>query len=239
MSYLLALHPTFPGALATTQPVVPASELPALTNALALADELTTLLATQQQQLDEARAQAEAEGMQAGLAAGQAQARQEAADTLAHTLEALAQEQAAQREELRGALVTLATSMVRCMAAELAPPDVLAALAERAFENVVPAQSVRLRLAPAMLEPVQTRLAGRTLPIPVQCQADDNLAPMECVVESPTGTLIAGLDAVLDRVAQSLELSRQMAQQDEPAPAAATPALASVPPAGGLHATQP
>ena len=103
--------------------------------------------------------------------------------------------------------------MVRCMAVELAPPDVLAALAERAFEHVVPAQSVRVRLAPGMLEPVQTRLAARQLALPVQCQADERLGPLECVIESPTGTLIAGLEAVLDRTAQSLELSRQMAQQ--------------------------
>ena len=132
---------------------------------------------------------------------------------MSDTLEKIAREQAAQREELRGALVTLASSMVRCMAAELAPPDVLAALAERAFEHVVPAQSVRVRLAPGMLEPVQTRLAARQLALPVQCQADERLGPLECVIESPTGTLIAGLEAVLDRTAQSLELSRQMAQQ--------------------------
>ena len=70
-----------------------------------------------------------------------------------------------------------------------------------------------VRLAPGMLEPVQTRLAARQLALPVQCQADERLGPLECVIESPTGTLIAGLEAVLDRTAQSLELSRQMAQQ--------------------------
>ena len=201
MSYLLALDDAFPGAIATTSPIVPASELPALQDALALSARLTQLLATQEQQVTQACEEARAQALESG------------AQALSDTLEKIAREQAAQREELRGALVTLASSMVRCMAAELAPPDVLAALAERAFEHVVPAQSVRVRLAPGMLEPVQTRLAARQLALPVQCQADERLGPLECVIESPTGTLIAGLEAVLDRTAQSLELSRQMAQQ--------------------------
>lgn len=213
MSYLLALDDAFPGAIATTSPIVPASELPALQGALALSARLTQLLATQEQQVTQACEEARAQGREEGLEQGRAQALESGAQALSDTLEKIAREQAAQREELRGALVTLASSMVRCMAAELAPPDVLAALAERAFEHVVPAQSVRVRLAPGMLEPVQTRLAARQLALPVQCQADERLGPLECVIESPTGTLIAGLEAVLDRTAQSLELSRQMAQQ--------------------------
>ena len=43
-------------------------------------------------------------------------------------------------------LAALASGMVRCIAAELAPEQVLAALAVRAFEQVVPQQAVRLHL---------------------------------------------------------------------------------------------
>ena len=51
MSYLLALDDAFPGAIVTTSPIVPASELPALQDALALSARLTQLLATQEQQV--------------------------------------------------------------------------------------------------------------------------------------------------------------------------------------------
>ena len=137
MSYLLALDDAFPGAIATTSPIVPASELPALQDAMALSARLTQLLATQEQQVTQACEEARAQGREEGLEQGRAQALESGAQALSDTLEKIAREQAAQREELRGALVTLASSMVRCMAAELAPPDVLAALAERAFEHVV------------------------------------------------------------------------------------------------------
>ena len=131
----------------------------------------------------------------------------EAAAALAAQLQRIAAEQAAQRDELRQALVALASGMVRRMAAELAPAQVLAALAERAFDHVVPPQPVRLRLPPALVEPVRAQLAQRELVLPVQCSADDTLHGLQCVVESAAGTLLAGLDEVLARTAQSLETS--------------------------------
>ena len=117
-----------------------------------------------------------------------------------------------QREELRSALVTLATAMVRCMASALAPDQVLTALALQAFEHVVPPQPVRLRLPAELVEPVRAQLATRELPMPVQCLADTELHGLDCVVESQAGALLAGLDTVLTSAAQRIETSqRQMA----------------------------
>ena len=207
MSYLLTLHHRADLTVATTEPVVPPEQLVPLQDALALADALSTLLAGQQAALAQAEAEARAAGDAAGYADGQARAQQEAADTLAEQLQRIATEQTAQRDELRQALVALASGMVRRMAAELAPAQVLAALAERAFDHVVPPQPVRLRLPPALVEPVRAQLAQRELVLPVQCSADDNLHGLQCVVESAAGTLLAGLDEVLARTAQSLETS--------------------------------
>ncbi len=216
MSYLLTLHHGADLTLATTDPVVPPEQLAPLQDALALAERLSALLAGQQAALAEAEAQARAAGEAAGHADGMARAQQAAAEQLAQQLQRIAAEQAAQRDELRQALVALASAMVRRMAADLAPAEVLAALAERAFDHVVPPQPVRLRLPPPLVEPVRAQLALRELPLPVQCSADDALHGLQCVVESAAGTLLAGLDEVLDRTAQSLETSqRTQAELDE------------------------
>ncbi|MFD1711868.1 hypothetical protein FVQ98_17630 [Ottowia sp. GY511] len=218
MTYLLTLHRHPQLTVATTDPVVPPGELAPLQDAMALADELTALLAGQQAARVQAQAEGYAAGELSGHAAGQARALQDAAATLAEHLQRIAGEQAAQRDELRHALVALASGMVRRMASDLAPAQVLAALAERAFDHVVPPQPVRLRVSPALVEPVRQQLALRELTLPVQCSGDDTLHGLECVVESAAGTLLAGLDDVLARTAQSLETSlRTQASTDDDA----------------------
>ena len=209
MSYLLTLHHRADLTVATTEPVVPPEQLVPLQDALALADALSTLVAGQQAALAQAEAEARAAGDAAGYADGQARAQQEAADTLAEQLQRIATEQTAQRDELRQALVALASGMVRRMASDLAPAQVLAALAERAFDHVVPPQPVRLKLPPALVEPVRAELARRELPLPVQCAPDAQLHGLQCTIESQAGTLLAGLDEVLARTTQSLELSQR------------------------------
>lgn len=207
MTYLLTLHRHPQLTLATTEPVVPPEQFAQLQDAVALAEELSTLLAGQQAAVTQAQAEGYAAGEAAGYTAGQARAQQDAAAALAEQLQRIASEQAAQRDELRHALVALASGMVRRMASDLAPAQVLAALAERAFDHVVPPQPVRLRVPPPLLDAVREALAQRDLVLPVQCSADDALHGLQCVVESASGTLLAGLDDVLSRSAQSLETS--------------------------------
>jgi flagellar assembly protein FliH len=205
MSYQLTLHRDSELTLSTTEPLVPAEQVTSLQDALALATHLSTLLTSQQQRLVDAERQARERGEQAGYAAGTATARQEGAVALADALADLTRTQLAQREELRQALVALATAMVRSMAAELAPPTVLAALAKHAFEHVIPPQPVRLRLPVDLVELVRAQLAAHELAMPVQCMGDPDLHDLQCVVESSAGVLLAGLDDVLARTTQLLE----------------------------------
>ncbi|MCL1961978.1 MAG: FliH/SctL family protein [Desulfovibrionaceae bacterium] len=216
MSYLLTLHHDAELTLSATAPVVPAEQLTSLQDAVALAMHLSELLASRQQRLADAERQASERGEQAGHAAGAAAARQEGAAVLADTLSDMARTQLAQREELRQALVTLAAAMVRSMTSELAPATVLAALAERAFEHVIPPQPVRLRLPPDWVEAVRANLAERELVMPVQCMGDPDLHGLQCVVESPVGILLAGLDDVLARATQSLHTQRSASMNECP-----------------------
>jgi len=213
MSYLLLLHRDAELTLATTTPVVPAEQVPLLHDALALREHLSQLLASYEQRALAAEQSAYARGEQAGYIEGLERARQESAQTLSGEIARLSADAAAQREELRQALPTLAGAMVRRMAAELAPPAVLAALAERAFDHVLPPQPVRLRLPPEWLEAVRAKLNERELAFPVQCVADPELHGLRCTVESSAGRLLAGLDEALAHINQSLETHRRTAVQ--------------------------
>ena len=211
MSYLLTLHQDAALTLATTDRTVPAPQVQALETALELAASLQALTASACDAAAQAQQLAREQGHRDGYAVGLAQARDEAAVQLSAALQSLAQQHQHQREELRGALVTLATALVRCMAAALAPEQVVTALAQQAFEQVVPPQPVRLRLPPELLEPVRAQLARCDLPMPVQCVPDAELHGLDCIVESQAGALLAGLDTVLASAAQRIEATqRQM-----------------------------
>jgi type III secretion protein L len=216
MSYLLTLHQDATVTLATTDRTVSAPHVQALETALDLAAALQTLTASARDASAQAQEAAREQGLRDGYVAGLAQARQEAVGEIATTLQSLAQQQQHQREELRSALVTLATAMVRCMASALAPDQVVTALALQAFEQVVPPQPVRLRLPAELVEPVRAQLAMRELPMPVQCLADTELHGLDCVVESQAGALLAGLDTVLESAAQRLETSQRQMAAPEP-----------------------
>ena len=83
MTYLLTLHRHPLLTLATTEPVVPPEQFAQLQDAVALAEELSTLLAGQQAAVAQAQAEGYAAGEAAGYTAGQARAQQDAAAALA------------------------------------------------------------------------------------------------------------------------------------------------------------
>ncbi len=209
MSYLLTLHRDTTLSLATNAHGVPAAELVPLQDAMALVARLAELVATQEQRVTEAEESARQAGELVGYEAGKTKALHGASHQLAAAMEQLAHDQNRQREELREALAALAAGMVRCIAAELAPEQVLAALAVRAFEQVVPQQPVRLHVPPELVEPVRAQLGLRDLVLPVHCVADASLQGLDCRVESQAGSLLAGLDAMLACTTQRLGLNRQ------------------------------
>jgi len=218
MSYLLLLHRDTELTLATTSPVVPATQMPLLHDTLALRERLGDLLADEEQRIAAAEQSAREQGERAGYAAGMERAKQETAHSLSEEMARLTACMAAQREELRQALPALACAMVRRMAVELAPAAVLAALAERALEHVLPPQPVRLRLPPEWLETVRSRLDERALAFPVQCVADPELQGLRCTVESSAGRLLAGLDEALAHMQQSLETHRRASAPQKVSP---------------------
>ena len=213
MSYQLTLYQDAFSSLVTTSRVVTPQDVTPLQDSLALLSTVQQWMDNRRQAIDAAERDAQERGYRAGYEAGQAQALEASAHELTRSLQDISVQLAQQRDELRAALVQLASGLVRCMAAELAPEQVVTALAVRAFEQVVPAQPVRLRLPPSLLESVRFELSQRDLPLPVQCLADSSLAGLTCVVESHAGALLAGLDDMLHRAAVQLEAGQRQPSQ--------------------------
>ena len=213
MSYQLTLYQDAFSSLVTTSRVVTPQDVTPLRDSLALLCTVQQWMDNRRQAIDAAERDAQERGYRAGYEAGQAQALEASAHELTRSLQDISVQLAQQRDELRAALVQLASGLVRCMAAELAPEQVVTALAVRAFEQVVPAQPVRLRLPPSLLESVRFELSQRDLPLPVQCLPDSSLAGLTCVVESHAGALLAGLDDMLHRAAVQLEAGQRQPSQ--------------------------
>lgn len=206
----LAVHHAPALTLATRQWLVPAAEAPALASCISMASELAQLRAQEAERIGTAEAQARLHGHAQGHAEGHGQALADAAEAIAARLQALGQQQAQELQQLQAALVPLALLVVRRVAGNLAPADVLAALVRQAVGQVLdPLQAEAgeaarcvVRLHPTLLGPVQQHL-GPDAPS-WSCQADATLAPLDVVIETPAARVLAGFETQLQRVQAAL-----------------------------------
>jgi flagellar biosynthesis/type III secretory pathway protein FliH len=193
--YLIAAAPG--AVLLTDQALIRREDIAAARNAA----ELVALAEARLEDVDAYRAaQAEAgraEGFRIGCEEGRALAAREAAETVAR----LHEEMQHVREQLRAATGRLALDVVRRIAVELGPEATLAALAERAVREVLPDAPITVHVAPASVGAVTTRLWP--IGAAIEVQADETLAPSDCIIETAAGRSHAGLEvqlAALERV---------------------------------------
>ena len=206
---LLHTHPRL--SLATDQLLLPPEQAPAFADAMALAEALAALRDEEASRVQAAMAAGHAQGLADGLAQGRNEALETGARETANTVQQLAQQAASEAEQLQSQVVALALLVVRRIAASLAPEAVLAALARQAFEHLAGTrnlaaghdastpswQGCQLRLHPSQLPAVQLQLADAT---GLRLVADDSLAVLDCVLDTPGGRLLAGLETQLARV---------------------------------------
>lgn len=179
MSYvLLTSAPT--ATLLTERAIIPAADVASLDTAVELIEALEAHRAVV------ARA-ARAEGFEAGRAEGLERAAARTAEILAETHRILD----AERERLRGQTAALALEVVRRIAANLGPDATVAALAERAVRDLLPEEPIRVRVAAERVGAV----AARLWPIHerVEVSAEPGLDPDECLIDTPSGHVRAGL----------------------------------------------
>ncbi len=142
-----------------------------------------TCEAEHQQALEQARA--------AGHAQGRAQALAEVAPRLIDAWDQASRSAQADVQALRAMVSALAVRVTERLAQDLAPADVVGALARRASEEF---------LHPDVAQAVRERMGSPSTSTVFDVRADAALGPLDCVFETPSGTLLAGLRDQLSEV---------------------------------------
>ena len=198
MSGFVLIRADASATLTRDDPIVRAAEVPMLAEAerlLAAANALhDDALRASAAAADEARAAGYRAGHGDGLAAGAAEIRAE--------LLRLAQSDAERVGQQRGDLARLGLEVVRRIAADVGPAEMVAALAERAASSVAPESQVVVRVAPAALARTRERLGSRA-----SVEPDETLSPTDCVLATPLGEVRAGLETQLAQLASQWGLA--------------------------------
>jgi type III secretion protein L len=156
-----------------------------------------TCEAEQRQALEQARA--------AGHAQGRAQALAEVAPRLIDAWDQASRSAQADVLALRAMVSALAVRVTERLAQDLAPADVVSALARRASEELLPDTSAVLRVHPDVAQAVRERMGtgqsdSASKPVLFDVRSDALLGALDCVFETPSGTLLAGLRDQLSEV---------------------------------------
>lgn len=194
MSYLL-LHNDAVAQLFAAGPLVPPRDCGHLTRAVDLLAAAQSLHAATEARAREAEARGQAEGHARGLAEGHAEAELAHSSWLFDAHLALARDRAAQRAEM----VHVTIGAIRRIAGAVAADALVAGLAERAIAELAPAGRLIVRVAPGNAATVRTRLAA--LPA-VVVEADPDVAATDCMIETPQGRTLAGLEVQLQTLAR-------------------------------------
>jgi|GEM_PF-1038147 len=201
-------------SLSTDQLVIPATEVNALTNAIDVCDQLHMLLSTRKERLLEAEKQGFDEGFKQGLEEGLENGRADVAEQLS-LIHAKA---AGQQDKMKQSVVTLAMQVVRKIADDIGPANMVAAMAKKAVDELVSHSLLILHVHPCAVDAVKSRLniaehdshdeptttdkidvaansSARALHIEVRSEA--SLSAQDCLIETEFGTTVASLDEQL------------------------------------------
>lgn len=200
MSAFLLLHADRATTLLADDPIVSAKDVTRLGSATALLGAATMLRDDAQGARDATLAAARAEGFAAGhvegRAAGEVSIREE--------LLRLAQEDAVRAGAQRADLAKLALEVVRRIAGTIGAPDVIAGIAAQAAAHVAPETAATVRVHSDAVVATTRRLAGLRH---ITVEADDTLAPDDCVLATPLGRMHAGLDTQIAQLERAWGLT--------------------------------
>jgi len=203
MTYLLWQR-TGDVRIASPRKVLRASEVPLLTDALALRQRVQALHDEQATAVDTARAEARAAGHAQGLEEGRRAAR----DDIAGSLNDLAVAASRRQHEMRAQVAALALEVVRKLMGRFAAPELLVALADTAAREMLPAQTWVLSVHPDRIDAVRAQLSALAADpaneaLPFELRADASCEPDACRIETELGSVDASLDAQLQRLSQA------------------------------------
>jgi type III secretion protein L len=204
MSFV-AVHRAKNTSLSTDQVWLSGDDWSALDCARELLQRLEQISQTREAELAQARAAARAEGHAQGLKEGRDEALKNESQRLWDAWQQAAAGAQAEAQALREALVTLSLQVVQHITAELAPADVVAALARRASESLLPPRAAVLRVHPELADAVRERLQHNNNGATLDVRADARLRWQDCEFDTPAGQLLAGVQAQLGRVGAAMQ----------------------------------
>lgn len=202
----LAVYRSERASLALRQPVLSQEDVVACESAVSLLQHLEARDKAQ----EAVHAQALQAARQQGFEQGRLEAMQQVQAQLIGEWAQAAQGARADALQMRQALITLSTQIVRRIAGSLASEEVLLGLARQAVSDLGLGEapsSLVLRVHPDWAASLQARLKVEPDAVSanaLEVRADPACEPMDLVIETPMGQVLAGLNAQLDSVAQNL-----------------------------------
>ncbi|WP_457671021.1 FliH/SctL family protein [Thiolapillus sp.] len=191
-------------SLASDKLVIPATELPAVLDAVDLASNLARLLNEEKHRIEAA----ERDGFENGYERGREEGLRQALDDLSTGLKALSEKMDRREDELQRSVARLAIEIVRKIAVEVGAREMVVSLAQTAARELVSTERIVVAVHPKMLETVVEQLrmpTGKAGYQRLEVQADDALDPFDCVLHTKSGSVVAGLDAQLENLQRVLE----------------------------------
>jgi type III secretion protein L len=208
MSFIAVFRATHT-SLATDQAWLSADDWAACESARELLLRLEHVSLTREQEraqaLAQARAEGHAQGHAQGLAQGREQALSEEAPGLWQAWDQAATVAQTDMQALREALVSLSLQVVQHITDQLAPADVVAALARRASESLLPPRAAVVRVHPQLAQAVREQLQHSSAGAALEVRADATLRWQDCEFDTPAGQLLAGVQAQLGRVGAAMQ----------------------------------
>jgi len=171
------------------------AEIAALGDSLSQCEQLKKSCDEQQQHIESAINAGYGQGYEKGEAAGN----EDALGYIAERLVTLGKQANSAREQVQGSSVNLAVQIVEKIASRIGPPEMIAALAQQAASELVPAEAIVVKVHPSMLSQVEEQLAGlgTQLNTPLQFESDVSLNEDGCILETEYGHVKADLETQL------------------------------------------
>jgi len=195
--------------IASTRRVLRAAEVPLLTEAQQLRDQVLELQRTHDARVQQACDAGRDDGFARGLAEGRAAAREDIASHVTTLALRTAQQHAALREQM----AALALQVTRKLIGSFATPEQLVARACTAAHDVMPGRALTLVVHPDAADGVRARLAeckhtAESADLPsFEVRTDAACEPGTCRLETELGTIDASLDAQLARLESAWSIS--------------------------------
>lgn len=202
----LAVYRSENASLALRQAVLSKDDVVACESAMAMLQHLEA----RQQQQDQAHLQELELARQAGFEQGRAEAMALVQGPLMAQWMRVAAQAQSDLFQLREAVVSLSVQIVQRMASDLAPEEVLLALARRAVaehELGGERKALILHVHPDWADLLRARVVMDALTdsVEVAVKADPACDPMDLIIETPLGQILAGLGAQLHRIERNLK----------------------------------